>query len=97
MIFIPRAHLLIRHRLSTIQPTWINPGPAYPYSWAEGPVMWKYKGYYYYCFAHDLSGGQYIFRSSTLTDYKYAWTDMGNFFSYVFNLLLKMMLNIITR
>jgi len=20
---------------------WLNPGPSYPYSWAEGPVLWK--------------------------------------------------------
>ena len=37
---------------------WLNPKPSFPYSWAEGPVMWKYKGYYYYSFARDLSGGQ---------------------------------------
>jgi beta-xylosidase len=24
---------------------WLNPAPNYPYSWAEGPVMWKYHGY----------------------------------------------------
>ena len=43
---------------------WINPAPNYPYSWAEGPVMWKYKGYYYYSFARDVSGGQKVLRSS---------------------------------
>jgi beta-xylosidase len=61
--------------------TWINPAPSYPYSWAEGPVMWKYNGYYYYCFARDVSGGQYIFRSSTLTDSSSAWSRLGNFFN----------------
>ena len=60
---------------------WINPSPSYPYSWAEGPVMWKYKGYYYYCFARDVAGGQYVFRSSTLTENQTAWQNLGNFFN----------------
>jgi xylan 1,4-beta-xylosidase len=58
--------------------TWLNPGPApYPYGWAEGPVMWKYKGYYYYSFAQHLSGAQYVMRSDTLTDDRSAWTIIG--------------------
>ena len=60
---------------------WINPAPSYPYSWAEGPVMWKYHGYYYYCFAHDVSGGQYFMRSKTLTDSSSSWTTPANFFN----------------
>ncbi len=60
---------------------WINPAPSYPYSWAEGPVMWKNKGYYYYCFARDVSGGQYIMRSRTLTDSSSSWTMLGDFFN----------------
>ena len=60
---------------------WINPAPSYPYSWAEGPVMWKYKGYYYYCFARDVSGGQKVFRSSTLTGDSTSWTNLGDFFN----------------
>ncbi len=60
---------------------WINPAPSYPYSWAEGPVMWKYKGYYYYCFARDVAGGQYVFRCNTLTDSQAAWQNLGNFFN----------------
>lgn len=60
---------------------WLNPGPEFPYSWAEGPVMWKYKGYYYYSFAHDLSGGQKVMRSKTLTADKAAWEMLGAFFN----------------
>jgi xylan 1,4-beta-xylosidase len=59
--------------------TWLNPGPApYPYGWAEGPVMWKYKGYYYYSFAQHLVGEQYVMRSDTLTDEESAWTIIGD-------------------
>ena len=59
---------------------WLNPSP-YRYSWAEGPVMWKHNGYYYYAFAKDLSGGQYVMRSDTLTADESAWEIMGNFFN----------------
>jgi len=58
--------------------TWLNPGPSpYPYGWAEGPVMWKHNGYYYYSFAQHLVGAQYVMRSETLTDEKSAWTIVG--------------------
>lgn len=60
---------------------WLNPSPALPYSWAEGPVMWKYNGYYYYSFARDLSGGQKVMRSKTLTADQAAWQMMGDFFN----------------
>lgn len=54
---------------------WLNPGTdEHPYSWAEGPVMWKNNGYYYYSFARDVSGGQKVMRSKTLTADKSAWT-----------------------
>ncbi|MEO0292750.1 MAG: family 43 glycosylhydrolase [candidate division WOR-3 bacterium] len=73
---------------STGQPTgvvynlsWLNPAPNYPYSWAEGPVMWKYKGYYYYSFARDLGGGQYVMRSPILTDDSSSWEMLGDFFN----------------
>lgn len=73
---------------STGQPTgvvydlkWLNPAPSYPYSWAEGPVMWKYKGYYYYSFARDLAGGQKVMRSKTLTADQAAWEMLGDFFN----------------
>jgi beta-xylosidase len=60
---------------------WLNPKPSFPYSWAEGPVMWKYKGYYYYSFARDLSGGQKVMRSNALTAEKSAWEMLGDFFN----------------
>jgi len=54
---------------------WLNPGTdKHPFSWAEGPVMWKHNGYYYYSFARDVSGGQKVMRSKTLTADKSAWT-----------------------
>lgn len=60
---------------------WLNPdSKGNPYSWAEGPVMWKYKGYYYYSFARDLSGGQKVMRSKTLTADESAWEMLGDFF-----------------
>jgi xylan 1,4-beta-xylosidase len=60
---------------------WLNPTPSYPHSWAEGPVMWKYKGYYYYSFARDLSGGQKVMRSRTLTADQSSWEMLGDFFN----------------
>ncbi|MBN1398426.1 MAG: family 43 glycosylhydrolase [Bacteroidetes bacterium] len=60
---------------------WLNPSPSYPYSWAEGPVMWKYNGYYYYSFARDLSGGQKVMRSDTLTADQSSWEMLGDFFN----------------
>jgi xylan 1,4-beta-xylosidase len=57
--------------------TWLNPAPDLPYGWAEGPVMWKYNGYYYYSFAQHLVGAQYVMRSDTLTADKSAWTIVG--------------------
>jgi xylan 1,4-beta-xylosidase len=58
---------------------WLNPSP-YPYSWAEGPVMWKYKGYYYYSFARNLGGPQYVMRSDTLTADSASWEMLDLFF-----------------
>jgi xylan 1,4-beta-xylosidase len=60
---------------------WLNPKPSFPYSWAEGPVMWKHNGYYYYSFAHDVSGGQKYMCSKILTADKSAWTEPVNFFN----------------
>jgi xylan 1,4-beta-xylosidase len=55
--------------------TWLNPNSeGNPYGWAEGPVMWKYEGFYYYSFAQHLFGEQYVMRSDTLTDDESAWT-----------------------
>lgn len=61
---------------------WLNtPNNHFPYSWAEGPVMWKENGYYYYSFARDVSGGQKVMRSKTLTADKAAWTTPVNLFN----------------
>jgi xylan 1,4-beta-xylosidase len=60
---------------------WLNPAPAYPYSWAEGPVMWKYGGYYFYSFARDVGGGQKVMRSKTLTADQSSWEMLGDFFN----------------
>jgi len=57
--------------------TWLNPAPSYPYGWAEGPVMWKHNGYYYYSFAQNLVGAQYVMRSDSLTANQAAWTIVG--------------------
>jgi beta-xylosidase len=59
--------------------TWLNPDP-YPYSWAEGPVMWKHDGYYYYSFARNVGGGQWVMRSNSLTDDPQSWTTPVDFF-----------------
>jgi xylan 1,4-beta-xylosidase len=56
--------------------TWLNADTTY--GWAEGPVMWKYKDYYYYSFAEHLYGKQYVMRSDTLTDDESDWTIVGN-------------------
>ena len=60
---------------------WINPAPSYPFSWAEGPVMWKYKGYYYYSFAIHVYGNQKVFRSKTLTADSSSWQYLNDFFN----------------
>jgi len=60
---------------------WLNPAPTYPFSWAEGPVMWKYKGNYYYSFARNVGGGQKVFRSGKLTDDQSSWINLGDFFN----------------
>ncbi|MBN1143958.1 MAG: family 43 glycosylhydrolase [Bacteroidales bacterium] len=60
---------------------WLNPEPSYPYSWAEGPVMWKYKGYYYYSFARDVAGGQKVMRSPVLTADQASWEVPVDFFN----------------
>jgi len=56
--------------------TWLNADTTY--GWAEGPVMWKYKDYYYYSFAEHLVGKQYVMRSDTLTDDESDWTIVGD-------------------
>jgi beta-xylosidase len=63
---------------SVINLDWINANLQY--SWAEGPVMCKRNGYYYYFPAGDVSGGQYVLRASALTADSTKWERLGNFF-----------------
>ncbi|MGE5521873.1 MAG: family 43 glycosylhydrolase [Candidatus Dadabacteria bacterium] len=58
---------------------WINANGRY--SWAEGPVMCKRDGWYYYTFARDVSGGQFVYRTKTLTSDSTQWQALGNFFA----------------
>ena len=60
---------------------WVNTGKKY--SWAEGPVMCKRNGWYYYFVAGNVSGGQYVLRSQRLTGDSLSWEAMGNFFENV--------------
>jgi beta-xylosidase len=60
---------------------WIN--AHLQYSWAEGPVMCKRNGYYYYFPAGDVSGGQYVLRSRSLTGDSTKWERLGDFFKPV--------------
>jgi beta-xylosidase len=60
---------------------WIN--ARQQYSWAEGPVMSKRNGYYYYFPAGDVSGGQYAMRGTALTADSTKWERLGEFFKPV--------------
>jgi Beta-xylosidase len=51
------------------------------YSWAEGPVMCKRDGWYYYLIAGNVGGGQYVLRTREITDNPDSWEAMGNFFA----------------
>ncbi len=57
---------------------WIN--AKLQYSWAEGPVMSKRNGFYYYFPAGDVSGGQYVLRGKSLTADSTQWERLGEFF-----------------
>ncbi|HTH30100.1 MAG TPA: family 43 glycosylhydrolase, partial [Lacibacter sp.] len=57
---------------------WVN--AKLQYSWAEGPVMCKRNGYYYYFPAGDVSGGQYVLRGKSLTADSTQWERLGEFF-----------------
>ncbi len=59
---------------------WLNPAPEFPYSWAEGPVMWKHDGYYYYTFAKNAGGGQTVMRSKKLVQDKSSWEIFGDLY-----------------
>jgi xylan 1,4-beta-xylosidase len=60
---------------------WIN--AKLQYSWAEGPVMCKRNGYYFYFPAGDVSGGQYVLRGKELTSDSTKWERLGEFFKPV--------------
>ena len=60
---------------------WIN--AKLQYSWAEGPVMSKRNGIYYYFPAGDVSGGQYAMKTTALTSDSTKWERLGNFFKPV--------------
>jgi beta-xylosidase len=59
---------------------WINRDKKY--SWAEGPVMCKHDGWYYYFMAGNVTGGQYILRSKILTADSTKWETMGKIFAF---------------
>ncbi|MEA5258407.1 family 43 glycosylhydrolase [Arcicella aquatica] len=63
---------------SVIDMDWVN--AKLQYSWAEGPVMCKRNGYYYYFPAGDVSGGQYVMRGTALTGDSTKWERLGEFF-----------------
>jgi xylan 1,4-beta-xylosidase len=56
---------------------WVNKDLRF--SWAEGPVMCKRNGRYYYFPAGDVSGGQYVLSSPVLTADESSWTIHGSF------------------
>ncbi len=58
---------------------WVNANGQY--SWAEGPVMCKRNGWYYYFIAGNVWGGQYVLRSQSLTGESTQWEAMGNVFA----------------
>jgi beta-xylosidase len=60
---------------------WINANGRY--SWAEGPVMFKRAGWYYYTFARDVAGGQFVYRTQSLTSDSTKWEALGNFFASI--------------
>jgi xylan 1,4-beta-xylosidase len=63
---------------TVINMDWVN--AKLQYSWAEGPVMCKRNGYYYYFPAGDVSGGQYVLRGTALTGDSTKWERLGDFF-----------------
>lgn len=58
---------------------WVNANNEY--SWAEGPVMCKRNGWYYYFVAGNVGGGQYVLRSQSLSENPDDWEALGNFFA----------------
>jgi len=66
---------------TVINMDWVN--ATKKYSWAEGPVMCKRNGWYYYFVAGNVGGGQYVLRSKTLTSDSLSWEAQGDFFETV--------------
>jgi xylan 1,4-beta-xylosidase len=64
---------------TVINMDWINANEQY--SWAEGPVMCKRNGWYYYFIAENVWGGQYVLRSQSLTGDSTQWETMGSVFA----------------
>lgn len=58
---------------------WINKNARF--SWAEGPVMCKRDGWYYYFIAGHVWGGQYVWRTRQLTSDSTQWEYLGNVFA----------------
>ncbi len=59
---------------------WMNSNKRF--SWAEGPVMCKKDGWYYYFPAGDVSGGQFVLRSKELSTDSAKWENLGNVFAF---------------
>ena len=57
---------------------WVN--AKLQYSWAEGPVICKRNGIYYYFPAGDVSGGQYVLKGKEMTGDSTKWERLGEFF-----------------
>ena len=60
---------------------WLNPPPDFPYGWAEGPVMCKRNGFYYYLVSQSAGAREFVFRSAKLTDQKTDWEYLGELFN----------------
>lgn len=60
---------------------WVNTGLQY--NWAEGPVMCKRNGFYYYFVAGSVAGGEYVLRTRKLTGDSTQWQRLGNFFKLI--------------
>ncbi len=65
---------------TVINMDWLNPSSSNPYGMAEGPVMCKRNGRYYYFFAGDVYGRQWVISSATLTGTQSGWTTPVAFF-----------------
>jgi len=58
--------------------SWMNPSPTFPYSWAEGPVMCKKDGNYFYFIARDVGGGEAAFGAQSLSPNSADWFALGD-------------------